>query len=217
MAMRKSLKGFVLTLALFGASIAAQAEEAANNAAGKIYGTEATFGVQSLGNGRCHIHRGGVSINASDDEWKLVIAPLDSVEVVDGKIFVSCSFGRFETKDSLMLKTPKGQIMYHFSYCSNQGANGIMSGWEVGRIRSEHMEFFHEHNADKELPDYSSLLASAPSKAHAFGTTPAAPETVNYGFRVVDGKKLSEAELEAQRKAAEAKGYKPTTRKLVIK
>lgn len=208
----------MLTLALFGASITVQAEEnAADKAVGRVYGTETTFGVKDLGSGRYQLQKGDVNINIAANEWRLSVAPLDSVEVVDGKIFVSCSFGRFETADTTAVKIPKGQMMYYFTYNSNQGANGIMSGWELGRVTTADEGLFKPYREGEELPDYSSLLASAPSKAHAFGTTPAAPETVNYGFRVVDGKKLSEAELEAQRKAAEAKGYRPTTRKLVIK
>ena len=215
--MRSILVGLTLALALFSAKNVYAEENAADKAAGKVYGTEATFGVKDLGGGRYQLQKGDVNINIAADEWRLSVARLDSVECVDGKIFVSCSFGRFETADTTAVKIPKGQMMYYFTYNSNQGANGIMSGWEVGKIKSEHMEFFHEHNADKALPDYSSLLAVSPSKPHAFGTTPAAPETVNYGFRVADGKKLAAAELEAQRKAAEDKGYKPTTRKLIIK
>ena len=215
--MRRILVGLTLALALTSASTRVYAEE---NAADKAasWGSEKTFGVKDLGSGRYQLQKGDVNINIAANEWRLSVAPLDSVEVdAEGRLWVISSLGRYQSTDSLMLKTPKGQAMYLFEYNSNQGAAGICSGWELGRVTTADEELFKPYREGEELPDYSSLLASAPSKAHAFGTTPAAPETVNYGFRVVDGKKLSEAELEAQRKAAEAKGYKPTTRKLVIK
>lgn len=206
----------MLTLALFSAIYTVQAEENAATAAS--WGSEKSFGMKELGNGRFHLEKGKIDLNIAANEWKLTVAPLDSVEVnAEGKICVVSTLGRIETEDTLMLKTPKGQLLYLFEYNSNQGAAGICSGWELGRVTTADEGLFKPYREGEELPDYSSLLASAPSKAHAFGTTPAAPETVNYGFRVVDGKALAEQELAAQAEAAKKKGYKPTTRKLVIK